>query len=168
MRKNTLLASLALSLFAVAGSASAGSNSGTLIVQADITPECIVQDSDLNFGSKGGLFLADEVVPFTIGVQCNDAGVGYSVSLDLGQNGGSAGSRNMASGANRLSYFIYQDAGLTTKWADGGMGNGGQFSNTSTAGVGIYDNLQGYGVIPSGVSVPSGAYDDSVSIIVSF
>ena len=54
-------------------------------------------------------------------VQCSSGFTGlYTIALNAGLNsGGSFANRQMASGANRLSYQLYRDAARTSVWGDG-------------------------------------------------
>ena len=72
--------------------------------------------------------------------------------------------RQMVSGANRLNYNLYLDAGHTQIWGDP---NPYSFSET---GWDFFQNvtLTIYGSIPAGQDVPTGSYSDAIIATVNF
>jgi spore coat protein U-like protein len=166
MRKNIFLTSLAVALIGIAGTASAGDNPAVLTVQATVTPECIINDANLDFGSVGGIFVQAAVASTQIDVECNDSGVPFSVSLNTGLNGTATG-RKMSGSTDMLPYELYSDASLSTPWGDG-VNLGDAVSGTSSAGYGNFTSLALYGRIPAGTRVKSFGYTDSVGALVSF
>ena len=69
--------------------------------------------------------------------------------------------RQMASGLNRLKYFLYQDAGLTTIWGAGA-------STQNYVGTGASQALTIFGQIPAAQAEPAGAFADPVIATVTF
>lgn len=93
-----------------------------------------------------------------------------NVVLQLGPSAtsGTIATRQMASGANRMNYNLYRDAGRTQVWGQttgtdtvtintGNIGNGGSVNVTFTI----------YGRIPALQNVSAGTYNDSVQMTVS-
>ena len=93
-----------------------------------------------------------------------------NVVLQLGPSStsGTIATRQMASGANRMNYNLYRDAGRTQVWGQttgtdtvtintGNIGNGGSVNVTFTI----------YGRIPALQNVSAGTYNDSVQMTVS-
>ena len=72
--------------------------------------------------------------------------------------------RQMISGANRLNYNLYLDAGHTQIWGDP---NPYSFADT---GWDFFPNvtLTIYGLIPAGQDVPTGSYTDAIIATVNF
>ena len=72
--------------------------------------------------------------------------------------------RQMASGANRLSYNLYLDAAHTAIWGDPSPNHydTGLVWWRSPATVTIY------GLVPAGQDVPAGTYLDTVSVTINF
>src|SRR5262245_12966363 len=93
-----------------------------------------------------------------------------NVVLQLGPSArsGTIATRQMASGANRMNYNLYRDAGRTQIWGQtsgvdtvtlntGNISNGGSNDVTFTI----------FGRIPALQNVAAGAYSDSVQMTVS-
>jgi spore coat protein U-like protein len=142
-----------------AAAAHAGTANGNLAVSATITATCTVTDGALAFGSQAASALSSNVdAAGSFGVNCT-SNAPYSMTLDDGANV-TGTQRRMISGSNYLNYDIYSDSGRTSAWrgtaAVSGTGNG----STQTVNV--------YGRIPSGQTVPTGAYTDTVQITVSY
>jgi len=70
----------------------------------------------------------------------------------------------MASGAtNKLNYQLYRDAAHTNIW--------GETVGTDTlqdVGTGLAKNHFVYGAIPAAQVVPAGAYQDTITVTISF
>jgi spore coat protein U-like protein len=64
--------------------------------------------------------------------------------------------------SNRLSYFLYSDAGWTTVWANT-VGTGVAHTGTATATA-----ITVYGQVTAGQNVPAGSYSDTVVATVTF
>jgi spore coat protein U-like protein len=89
----------------------------------------------------------------------------HKPSVYLSKGSASSNSpRQMANGANRLSYNLYLDAGRTQIWGDPNpysySVNGWQWLPDVTLTV--------YGSIPAGQDVPAGTYSDSVIATLNF
>ena len=69
----------------------------------------------------------------------------------------------MASGLNRMAYFLYQDSGEATVWGNT-QATGVAQTGTGNAGT----TLTVYGDITAGQNVPVGSYADTVVATVNF
>ena len=164
-------AGLIVSLLAVSsidGGALAATSTSNLVVSALVNNNCLISTSPIVFGlydPTGANAASDRSATGTVTVTCT---LGASAIVTLGQGAQAVGAvdaapvRQMASGANRLGYFLYQNVGATTVW--------GNTSGTGEAvtGNGLPEILTVYGVIPAGRNVPSGVYGDVVVATVTF
>jgi spore coat protein U-like protein len=145
--------------------ASAQTVSSTLDVDANVTANCTVSTSQLDFGDvnpiDGNNY--DSTGGFT--VTCT-SGTDWDAAADVGIGAGATfAARRMTSGGNTLVYSIYTNAARTTLWGDG-TGTTQIISNT---GTGVAQAVTVYGRVPLGQnSVPPGAYDDDVTVTVTY
>ena len=168
MRKK--IATRLLPVFAVAAVLSAGNgdtpalaatDTATLTVTASVAAVCNVQSATLAFGTYDPA-AANLDASTTINLTCTP-GTNYDIGLD-GGGSGNVSARQMANGgASTLNYGMYQDATRTINWGDTvgtdtitGVGAGGLQSHTV------------FGRIPTGQFVATGAYNDTVTITVTF
>ena len=100
-------------------------------------------------------------------VQCSSGFTGlYTIALNAGLNsGGSFANRQMASGANRLSYQLYRDAARTSVWGDG---TGGTSTVSTLCTNNCNDRVTVYGRVPALQHVAPGAYVDTVTVTVTY
>jgi spore coat protein U-like protein len=103
----------------------------------------------------------------SIGFGCT-SGYAVHMSLSMGQNSLSFGTRRMlqSGGTSYLSYNIYLDAGYTQVWGDGTGGTVQASQNVPGSGGNI--TFPYYGMIPASQNVPSGTYNDTVTITAQF
>jgi spore coat protein U-like protein len=134
----------------------------TFAVSATVSANCTISAAALAFGAYDPV-VANAATNLdqtsTITVACTKGSTGV-VSLDNGQNF-SAGARRMKSGANFLTYEMYNDAGRTVVW---------NATNTVsyTAASKATSGLTLYGRVAAGQDVPVGAYADSVIATITF
>jgi spore coat protein U-like protein len=165
--KRTVLGLALLSLLTAGGAFAANTATGTLTVNATVSPDCTVSSPTLDFGSLGVSFLAsDKQANTNLTYTCTTNGVAPVITLGQGANaaGGStdpAPLRRMKSGANYISYALYSDSGYSVVWGNtGGTGVSGTADGTlHTATV--------YGVATH-TNVPAGTYTDSVTVTITF
>jgi spore coat protein U-like protein len=147
--------------------------SGSFLVTASVAKSCAISGTTNVAFSAYDPADANFSVPLDAGggvtVRCTK-NVGYDVKLDQGANAAtgsscSAPSRRMASGAERLSYALFQNAGRTTVW---GCDVSNDLANTETVGPSSPDTLTVYGRIPAGQDVADGSYSDTVTVTVTF
>jgi spore coat protein U-like protein len=154
----------------VSGEASAATQTANLTVTATVSASCSISTTPLAFGAYDPVG-ANSAAPLdasgAVIVTCTN---GAATTVTLGQgahaNTGSSDTtplrRMQATGANFLSYSLYQDAGRTTIWgntAGTGVGHTGAGTATSVAV---------YGRIAAAQNVVSGAYSDTVVATVTF
>lgn len=139
---------------------------------------CTVVATPLAFG--GYASPAGPRVDSTASVQVNctptylllACSVSYTLSISHG-NVGTPGARQMAAGAGRLRYDLYNNAARTIPWGDGG-GGGGVVGGSITSGLlGLVcapgtRNHTVYGRIPASQNVPSGLYQDQVVLTITY
>lgn len=165
---------LAAALLAATTSAVAGPSPQTSSFQvtANVVASCrITSTTDINFGAYDPADVNNTTAldaNGNIAVRCVK-GTTANVAIEQGANpaAGStcaAPARQMAGGADRLAYAIYQDAARTTLW-------GCDPSNDQTftaATVLTPTTLTTYGRIPAGQDVGVGAFADTVNVTVTF
>jgi spore coat protein U-like protein len=142
--------------------------STNLAVSADVASQCIIAAAPtLGFGSYSPLTGAALDGVGTLSVTCTTGSTTPVISLNDGANPGAGSSgvvpvRQMASGINRLGYFLYQDSGRTTTWGDGVT------SKAVTTPDGTAHDETIYGRVTGGQNKPVGTYSDTVLVTVTF
>ena len=143
-----------------------GSGVIPITVTAILTNDCTtITAPNISFGSAP-LVGSFSSVSQTINVLCSK-GSTYTVGLSNGSY--PVGSvRNMASGANRLSYEIYQGT-TSNRWGPGGTE---RWSSTTSSAVSADGLTRGFNytarVLTSQNTPPAGNYSDSVVVDLSF
>jgi len=175
MKKHSMSAKLVLatlvSAVALFGAAPAfaGTASADLQISANVTANCSISTSAVAFGSYDPLG-TNASTPLdaqgSVSVQCTQ-GASATITLGQGANPGANSSdadpaRQLASGADRLSYGLFRDAARTNNW--GNTGGTGQ----AHTGTGAQASLTVYGRIPAGQSAPAGSFADTVTATVNF
>lgn len=168
---------LALAAAAFMGTANAGPSpqTGNFNVTANVAGSCVITATPtLAFGAYDPTEVNNTTAldgQSSISVRCTR---GTVATVALGQGGNPAtGStcvaplRQMASGAERLRYDIYQTAARTTVWGcqTGAGANTQGFTSTSSLTPTV---LQTFGRIPAGQDVPTGSFSDTVQVTVTF
>ncbi len=147
----------------------AGSVTTTLPVHVTVLPQCAVSANGIEFGTWSSQAVAGKGA---ITVTCAQ-GVEYHVVLNAGGNFDPSTQARQLAGPNphhKLSYRLYQDAGLSIEWGDRGYAN----SYPTGSGIrGIGTNqpqpITVYGAIPaSSVHLPSGSYTDVTLVTIHF
>lgn len=150
--------------------ASAGTATSNLSVSASVSANCTISTSAVAFGAYDPVS-ANAATPLDgtggVTVTCTQ---GASTTITLGQGSTpKAGStdavplRQMGDGgANRLEYFLHQDAAHTTAWGNT-AGTGVAHTGTGTA-----TSITVHGRVSAGQNVPSGSYADTVVATVTF
>lgn len=152
-----------------AGQANAATVTANLSVTATVSASCSISTNTLAFGAYDPVGTNASTPLDGLGgvvVTCTN---GAPTTVTLGQgahaNTGSTDAaplRRMVSGANFLSYSLYQDAGRATTW--------GNTSGTGVAhtGTGTATTVTVYGRVAAGQNVASGSYTDTVVATVTF
>jgi len=131
-------------------------------VRANILASCNVSATDLNFGSSGSLS-ANVNTTNVISVNCS-SGTPYSLSLDGGLTGAiNPELRQMTFGANQITYGIYQNPARTIPW-----GNSIGINTVSSVGTGLTQSFTAYGQVPPQVTPPTGVYNDTIIVTVTY
>lgn len=138
---------------------------GTFNVTATVLSACSVSATDLAFGTYTPSAGTDNDNTSTISVTCT-LGTSYNVGLNAGLHGGSVTTRQMKGPAvtDLLDYGIYSDVTRLVNW-------GNTVGTDTVTGVGIgllpFDHTA-YGRITAGQDVSPGAYNDTITVTVTF
>jgi spore coat protein U-like protein len=166
----SLLSAAVLVALAISFQASAGTQTANLSVTSNITANCTISTAPVAFGAYDPVVAnATTALPGTgtITTTCT-SGASPVITLGQGANAGGGSTdpapvRQMANGANRMAYGLYQDSGRTTVW-----GNTPGTAPAAIAGTGLAQNATVYGQVPAGQNLPSGSYADTVVATVTF
>lgn len=124
---------------------------------------CSVSSSGIVFSSYNTQTRAAVDGTGTITVTCTGDGSNNSLSLNLsGGNNGSCGPRQMRSGLNGLNYDVFQNAGRTTYFCEGGSRLDLNFDFTT--GATQTRTYTMYGRVASAQNPAFGQYSDSLTI----
>ena len=135
-------------------------NSYSLFVNATVTPQCsVTSPNTLNFGSVVSLGAVIDAQT-TLSVSCSNQ-LPYTVGLSSA-SGSTPTGLQMAYGANKLTYAVYQDSARTTGW---GNVSGQWVAGTGTASS---QSLTVYGRLPLQTLPPPGTYTDTISVTVFY
>lgn len=166
MRK-ILAASIAASLFAVAGGAQAATTATTFGVSATVLSNCTVSATALNFGNytPGAGPLS---VNTPISVRCT-RNTPFTVALNGGTTaGGTITQRLMTNGTDTLQYNLYTSAAFATVFGDGTTGATAPGTGT---GLGNPVTVTVFGNLPDNATnqnVSTGAYSDLINVTVTY
>jgi spore coat protein U-like protein len=125
---------------------------------------CNISATPMSFGTRTDLNSA-QIASNQISITCTN-GVKYSVGLSNGSNGGTSPVNRFLSNAGsgqKISYGIYQNAGLNQPW--GSTAAADMIAGTATGLTQIYN---AYGQIPVQATPAGGAYADTVVITLSY
>lgn len=129
-------------------------------VSATVTASCTVSASPMDFGLSTGTINDPIDSAALLSVSCTN-GAAYSIGLD-GDQSPTATGRTMTSGAGRLAYGLFHDAGLSAPW-------GLTFGTTATGfGSGNTDTLPIYGRVFGSQRAATGLYSDTVVIVITY
>lgn len=155
--------------------AKAGSISGTINVEINISSACLVNGAtsvSSTFGSGGKILFTDQPGLFgnvdgqlvgslgNLSVQCSP-GIAPVLTVGAGAND-QGGNRRMASGANRLVYHLFSDAARQDEITVGGQISLGTMTSQAVE-VPIYARVNSGGVI-----LPAGQYVDTVQVTLAW
>lgn len=134
-------------------------NSFPFTASAQVSANCTVSASAMNFGSAGVL-LGNADATSTIGVQCSN-GVSYQVGLGDGTHA-SGSTRRMAAAGGFVAYELYRNSGRTQRW---GNAAGSTVLGTGTGGM---QNLTVYGRVGAQATPAAGTYTDTIVVSVTY
>jgi spore coat protein U-like protein len=131
-------------------------------VTANNATICLVNASNLNFGSTGVLRAALDATS-TITVTCTNA-ASYTVALDGGVSGATnPAQRKMTQASQLITYGLYRDSGRTLPWGDSVGVN-----TAAGTGSGLAQTLTVYGRVPAQSTPAPGVYVDTVVMTISY
>ncbi|MFJ3368120.1 spore coat protein U domain-containing protein [Pseudomonas sp. NPDC086251] len=148
-------------------------NSGTtsLVVNLNVTNDCLISAPNINFGSAPVVSAFGAVTSQTITLTCTKGSL-YSVGLDDGQHATNAGGRRrMLFAGQYLAYDIFKGAG-SSRW--GNVSGARRASPTAdlNPGRGLGNGSQTFNynakIYPDQNTPPAGTYLDSVVLEVGF
>ena len=90
-----------------------------------------------------------------------------TLTFSTGANSGTYFPRNLASGANRLAYNVFDDAATSIVIGNGSGGTTSRVVFNSTPGDKEYDDIV-YGKVIEGADIPAGTYTDTVTAFLSW
>lgn len=172
--RSSALSALALGLALAAGSASAANTTGSFDVSATVGGSCVIAAADtIGFGTYDPTAAHASTnldAQGKVAVRCTAGSSDVKVALDDGINadaGSTAGAplRRMNSGANFISYGIFQDSGRANVW---GADAATESNIASFASSLVPVELVTYGRIPGGQNAAIGTYADTVGVNVTF
>jgi spore coat protein U-like protein len=147
------------------GNVYAGSDTGSLTVDATVIASCTVGDAALDAGDINPTTGSAIDFATTFNLTCT-AGTSADLAIDAGAGtGATVATRKMSgSGSNTLNYTIYSNPGRTTVW--------GETSGTDTVAVtgsGLNQPQTLYGRIAAAQqTAPVDSYHDDLTITVTF
>lgn len=138
------------------------SDSGASSFTATVNNSCTVSATNVDFGSAG-ILSANIDASGTVTVQCTNT-TPYNVGLNAGTgSGATVTTRKMTSGANTISYSLYQNSSRTTVW-----GNTVGTNTVSGTGSGLGQALTVYGRVPPQTTPAPGTYTDTIVATVTY
>ena len=140
-------------------------------VTATVGEACLVTIEDtLDFGAYDGILAnatTHKDVDFSVSALCSldtkgtmNINPGLAAVADIGTV---TPVRQMANGSSRLKYNLYKNIGRTTIWG-AGVDTGGNLHT----GTGITKSIVGFARLNAGQIVPDGAYQDTVTLTVTY
>jgi spore coat protein U-like protein len=168
--RRSLLSAALLVASAIPFQASAGQQTSNLSVTSSIVNTCTISTAPVAFVAYDPV-VANASTPLpgtgTITTTCT-TGAAPVITLGQGSNAGGGSTdaapvRQMANGASKMAYGLFQDSGHSIVW-----GNTPGTAPASIAGTGVAQNATVYGQIPAGQNLPSGSYADTVVATVTF
>lgn len=170
MHRTVSLALLSAFAIGAAGvsteSRAAGTATANLGVEATVLGTCTITTTPVAFGNYEATATSALEGTGSVILTCAD-GTAANVTLGEGVNPFSAAPatplRQMALGANRLAYFLYQDSAHAVVWGDT-VATGVAQVGTGAAG----EPLVVYGTVTAGQNAPIGNYSDIVVATVTF
>jgi spore coat protein U-like protein len=157
-----------IALLCSSGQPEAATSSLAMTPTATVIQRCSIANGSMSFPNYDPLSSIAAATTASISVTCTKGTTGASVGLDNGFNSANASGgqhRAMKSGANYLSYDIWQNAAHTIFWGNT------PGSNTEAVPVppsATAQNLTAFGQIPARENAPAGNYTDSVLETVNF
>jgi spore coat protein U-like protein len=163
-----IVVTLGLVLLSVGASAQT-TVTNTMAVSAIVTANCTISAAGLAFGGYDP-FGTNATNPLPgnamLTIKCT-SGAPATINMDQGLHDttGTAGApaRQMMLGGNFLRYDLFQDAGMTTVWANT-PGTAASYTGTGATDTSVFV----YGQVLPGQNVPVGTYNDTVTVSITF
>ncbi len=153
----------ALSMSMLGGSAYAADSTTTFTVSLTVLESCLVVATPLTFVDVPSL-ASNNDAQSTVTATCT-IGSDYQIGLDDGVNADVTQRRLHDGSGNYVNYDMYTDSSRTTRWDDiGGTTTQGD-DGSDVDGIKAFTV---YGRVPSGQSVSTGIFTDTVTVTVSF
>ncbi|MBS0288662.1 MAG: spore coat U domain-containing protein [Proteobacteria bacterium] len=143
----------------------AATSTTSLAVSATVVSDCAVIANPLGFGNYGLTSPSNLDSTSTINVTCT-LSVPFNIGLDAGAGAGATVTNRKltkVSASQTLNYALYQDSGRTTNW-----GNTPGTDTVASTGTGLLQAFTVYGRIPMNQTSPSGVYNDTVTVTVTY
>jgi spore coat protein U-like protein len=167
----TKFSKIAFSSLAVAGSLllAQPASAEDLGVSATVTSNCSIVTAPVAFGNYAPTttnLTAELNGQGSVTVSCTSGSVAH---IQMGQGLNPVGAneaapvRQMASGLNRLAYWLYTDAARTDAWGNTSVTGVDHTGTGATSGA-----IAVYGSVPGAQNVPAGSYADTVQATVTF
>ena len=148
-------------------SAFAATDTADLVVTADVTNTCTIEDAAMAFGAYDSTSATALDASAVLTLNCTlDAPAQITMGEGSNPEGGSSAAvplRQMISGADLLPYTLYQEAAHTNVWGNDAT------SDVDYVGTGASDvTVLVYGSIAAGELAPAGSYLDTVVMTITF
>lgn len=155
---------LGLAIAAAPAAAHAAQDQDTFEVTATVVASCEVTAEDLDFGDYDPVSATPLDASTTLEVFCTN-GTDYDIGLDAGEGAGAtiAARRMTRAGGATLQYALYQDQTRTALW-----GPTEDVDAVAGTGTGEPQEFTIYGRAPINQTAPAGAYDDTITVTVSY
>jgi len=141
----------------------AATQTTTFNVTATVAAACTISATDLAFGTYSPAAALPTDASSTVTTTCTLAAP-YNIGLNAGTGAGATvAARKMTSGANLLTYSLYQDAARLVVW-----GNTIGTDTVALVGTGLAVPTTVFGRIPALQNVPVGGYADLITATVTF
>jgi spore coat protein U-like protein len=150
-------------------SCTSGGNGGGSITfpftaNASVPASCEIEVvNNLNFGNVPGLINNNNDQTTNFSFTCTKT-TPWKVSLDNGLHAsGTTRRMRLNTSNNYVEYELYRDSAHTLRW-----GNTLNIDTENNIGTGSSQNLTVYGRVPAPQSVPSGNYNDTVTVTITY
>ena len=155
-------ASLTMAMVTLVPAAAAATKTTTFTVQAQVTADCTVAATTMNFGSLG-LLTASVDAASTLTATCTNT-TPYSIGLDAGTVSGSTiPLRLLDSAGATVNFQLYQDTGRSSVW---GLTAGTDV--LSATGTGAAQVHTVYGRVPAQAAPAPGTYTTTINVTVTY
>ncbi|MGH8865300.1 MAG: Csu type fimbrial protein [Burkholderiales bacterium] len=141
----------------------AGTATTTFTVTATVAAACTISATNLAFGTYSETAAPPTDGSSTVTTTCTKAAA-YDIGLNAGGGtGATVAARKMTSGANLLTYSLFQDAARAVVW-----GNTIGTDTVALVGTGLTVPTTVFGRIPALQNVAVGSYTDTITATVTF